>query len=126
MSEGIFFVVELQLRPGQVNDLRRIGREMVGLAHDNEPGTLNYEYFVTPDGMTCHIYERYVNPAAVLEHSKSFPNDLGKAGQAFRPVRLSTYGALTQEIREQRIDPIIEAVPGFSLVELQPLSGFAR
>lgn len=126
MDESVSFLVELQLEAGQLDDLRHVARQMVRLAQDNEPGTLNYEYYVTPDARTCHIYERYASTAAVLEHSKSFPEQLGQAGQAFRPLRLSAYGSVTPDIREQRIDPIIRAVPGFTVVELEPFSGFAR
>jgi quinol monooxygenase YgiN len=125
-SESVFFVVELEVKPNQIDDIRDVAREMVELAHNNEPGTLNYEYYLNREAGLCHIYERYASPAALQVHSTSFPQELQARAQAFRPVRLSAYGALTSEIREQRIDPIANAVPGFTAQFFEPLSGFAR
>jgi len=126
MDNETFFVVELAIEPGQLGDLRSVAQEMVNLARKNEPGTLDYQYFLTQDQTVCHIYERYTDPAAVLQHSTSFPRGLGERGQAFRPVRLSAYGNVTDAIREQRIDPIRQAIPGFAPLFLHPLAGFAR
>lgn len=126
MSENLFFVVELEVKPDQIADLKQVAEEMVGLAKQNEPGTLNYEYFFNKDAGLCHIYERYVSPAALQAHSSSFPQGLQMRSQAFRPLRMSAYGSLPDEIREQRIDPISRAVPGFTASFFAPLSGFAR
>lgn len=126
MSDNIFFVVELALEPGQADELRAVASEMVDLARQNEPGTLNYEYFITDDGRVCHIYERYADAAAYMAHSASFPESLSQRGRAFRPTRLSAYGRLSDEILRQRIDPVRRAVPGLAPVLLEPLSGFAR
>lgn len=126
MSDNVFFVVELEVAPGQIADLKEVAAEMVALARANEPGTLNYEYFYNPDAGVCHIYERYVDPAALELHSVSFPEELQARSHAFRPLRLSAYGKLPPEIRAQRVDPISAAVPGFSSSFFEPLSGFAR
>lgn len=126
MSEDLFFVVELEVKPHQIDDLKEVASEMVGLAKANEPGTRNYEYFLNKDAGICHIYERYDSPAALQAHSGSFPQELQTRSQAFRPLRLSAYGTIPNELREQRISPISKAVPGFIASFFDPLSGFAR
>jgi quinol monooxygenase YgiN len=126
MSDTVAFIVELELKPGQVEDLRAVMDEMAARARDDEPGTLNYEWFVTEDGTACHIYERYANAAAAVVHSATFPEELSKRGQAFLPTRLTAYGELTPEILDKRIEPLKQALPGISVVLLRPLGGFAR
>lgn len=126
MGEQLFFVVELDVKPSQLDDLRAVASEMVGLAKDNEPGTLNYEYFFNAEAGVCHIYERYASPAALEVHSASFPQELQERGQAFRPLRLSAYGTLPSALRAQRVDPIEKAVPGFTASFFEPVTGFAR
>jgi len=125
MSDNVFFVVELAVGPGQADELRSVMRDMVE-ATRAEPGTLNYEWFVSADGTVCHIYERYADPAAAVVHSAAFPPELMQRSQAFRPTRLTAYGTMTEEIRAKRIDPLLVAVPGISLVILGPLGGFTR
>jgi quinol monooxygenase YgiN len=126
MSDNVFFVVELEIKPVQLDDLRSVALEMVDLSRENEPGTLNYEYFLSRDGSVCHIYERYADTSAVLAHNRSYPADLSQRGMAFRPTRLTAYGTVTDAIRAERIDSIEKAIPAFSAVYLQPLAGFAR
>lgn len=125
-DSNVFFVVELDVQPGQLDDLRRVGREMVGLAQDNEPGTLNYEYFLSGDGTRCHIYERYVDSNALLSHSLSFPEELQQRAQAFRPLRLTAYGNVPSAVRNTRIDSIRTLVPEFEVAYFSRLSGLAR
>jgi quinol monooxygenase YgiN len=38
-----------------------------------EPGALNYEWFISEDGTSCHIYERYADSAAAMVHMGHFP-----------------------------------------------------
>ena len=45
MSDSVFFVLELEVKPGQIDNLRTVMREMVELTR-LEPGTLNYEWFL--------------------------------------------------------------------------------
>ena len=40
MSDNVFFIVELDVKPGQIDDLRSVMREMAELTRAHEPGTL--------------------------------------------------------------------------------------
>jgi len=126
MSDSIFFVVELEVQSGQVDELRSVMEEMVRVTQADEPGTLNYEWFLVADGSACHIFERYADSAAAVVHSQTFPPELGERAQAFRPTRLTAYGTLTDEIRRERIAPLLAAVPELELVVVDPLGGFTR
>lgn len=117
MSNNVFFVLELEVKPGQAEGLRAVMREMLDLTR-TEPGTLNYEWFLSDDGTSCHIYERYVDSEAVMAHGATFPENLNERFQAFRPTRLTVYGKVTAALRE--------AVGGFAPSFLQPLGGFTR
>lgn len=126
MSESIFFVVELQVGADRVDALRSILDEMAAITQRDEPGTLNYEWFLTEDGATGFIYERYADSGAAVVHSRTFPPELMQRSMAFLPTRLTAYGTLTDEIRKQRIEPLLAAVPGITFVALEPGGGFAR
>jgi quinol monooxygenase YgiN len=126
MSDSVFFVVELEVKPGQIDQLQSVMEEMAAVTQADEPGTLNYEWFLTDDGSACYIFERYANPDAAVVHSRTFPPELSRRAMAFLPTRLTAYGKLTGAIRRQRIDPLLAAVPGISLVVVEPLGGFAR
>jgi len=126
MSESIFFVVELEVGADRVDELRSILDEIATVTRRDEPGTLNYEWFLTEDGAACSIYERYADSAAAVVHSRTFPPELMQRAMAFLPTRLTAYGTVTDEIRKQRIEPLLAAVPGIDFVALEPGGGFAR
>ena len=117
MSDNVFFVLELEIKPGQIDALRTVMREMVDLTR-LEPGTLNYEWFLSDDGASCHIYERYADSGAVLAHGTTFPENLNERFIAFQPTRLTVYGRANEAARE--------AVSALAPTFLQPLGGFVR
>ena len=126
MSDGIFFVVELEVGADRVEELRSILDEMAAITERDEPGTLAYEWFLTDDRSACFIYERYADSNAAVVHSQTFPEGLGRRAMAFLPTRLTAYGTVTDDIRTRRIEPLLAAVPGIQLVTLDPGGGFAR
>ena len=126
MSESIFFVVELQVGPGRAEELRGILDEMAAITQRDEPGTLAYEWFLTEDERACFIYERYADSSAAVVHSRTFPEELGRRAMAFLPTRLTAYGTITDEIQEQRIEPLLAALPDIEFLSLDRGGGFAR
>ena len=61
VSDNVFWVVELAIIPGQLDAFKALMNEMVAATQADEPGALNYEWFISEDGTTCHIYERYAD-----------------------------------------------------------------
>ena len=77
MSEEVSWHVELAIKPGRLDELRALTDEM-GAAARLEPGTLDYQRFVTEHGEFLHIYERYANSATALTHLKNFTARFGE------------------------------------------------
>jgi len=125
-QESIFFVVELEVGADRVEELRSILDEMAAITRRDEPSTLAYEWFLTEDRGACFIFERYADSEAAVKHSRTFPEELGRRAMAFLPRRLTAYGAITDEIRTQRIEPLLAALPEIDFVVLDPGGGFAR
>jgi quinol monooxygenase YgiN len=117
MNDKVFFVLELEVKPGQIDDLRTVMREMLDLTRA-EPGTLNYEWFLSDDGTSCHIFERYADSGAVLVHGTTFPENLNARFLAFKPARLTVYGNASESLRE--------ALSAFEPTFMEPLGGFLR
>lgn len=96
-----------------------MSNEMVSAPRANEPGTLSYEWSVSADGRTCHIYERYTGSAAVMTHLQAFGSRFaGRFLEILRPVRFLVFGAPDAAVRE--------ALADFAPVYMQPVGGFTR
>src|SRR5258705_4370861 len=70
MTEHISWVNELAVKDGKRETFRELMEEMVSGARD-QPGTLSYEWYISSDGGTVHVVERYADSAAVVAHPGS-------------------------------------------------------
>jgi quinol monooxygenase YgiN len=118
MSENVLGITVVQIKPGQLDNFRAVVKDLVAATRANEPGAMAYEYFVSPDGTTCHIYERYVDSAAVMAHLANFSQFAEQFMAAVEMTGVTLYGDPSDELRE--------AVSGLNPVILQPMDGFAR
>jgi (4S)-4-hydroxy-5-phosphonooxypentane-2,3-dione isomerase len=81
MSEQISWHVELAIKPGQLKSFLALTGEMVASTR-REHGVLGYQRFVSEDGKTVHIYERYADCAAALMHLKTFAQTFAERFQS--------------------------------------------
>ena len=70
MTGRVSWVNELAVKDGKLESFRELMEEMVSGAK-NEPGTLSYEWYISPDGGAVHVVETYADSAAVVAHHVS-------------------------------------------------------
>jgi quinol monooxygenase YgiN len=105
MTHEIAWHVELAVRPGQLESFRELTVEMVDFA-TNEPGVLAYERFVSADGGTVHVYERYENAAAAIAHLRNFASQFaGRFSALADRKRFTVFGVPNPEL-EAMLDPL--------------------
>jgi quinol monooxygenase YgiN len=113
------WIVKLTIKAGQFDNFKTLTDEMVRAIQENEPGTLNYELFISPDKASCHIYEQYADAQAFKAHLDNF-NQLfaSRFAAAVDVGRFTVYGDPNDEIRA--------VLAGFGAVIMMPLVGFRR
>lgn len=118
MSNTVSWNLQLAVREGQLNAARSLMEEMVASTLE-ESGAQGYEWFLSEDGKTCHINERYADSDAVLIHAGSFGSKFAERFMAcFEPTGLSVYGEPSAEARA--------ALDGLGAHYFGPLGGFSR
>ena len=118
MGEQVSWVVELAVKPGELENFRALMDEMVESTR-GEPGALSYEWFVSEDGRVVHICERYADSAAAAAHLGTFGEKFaGRFLAMVEPTRFTVYGDPSDEARR--------ALGGFGATYLGPFGGFAR
>ena len=118
MASTVSWNLQLSVRDGQLDKARALMAEMVD-ATRAEAGTLGYEWFLSADGGTCHICERYVDSDAALAHLGHFGvNFAERFLGCFEPTGLSVYGDPSAEARG--------ALDGFGAAYLGTFGGFSR
>jgi quinol monooxygenase YgiN len=112
MSEQLSWLLEVTILPGKLADFRAVAKDLIANTQP-EPGTLDYEWHLSPDNTTCHIFERYRDSAAMIQHVGGF----GFLASC-RPTRFSVYGDLSAEAKT--------ALADLGPVYFSGLGGFSR
>jgi len=117
MSDQISWLLEVEILPGKLDDFRAVARDLIA-STEPEPGTFDYEWHLSPDEKTAHIFERYADSAAMIKHVEGFGNFAARFMAACRPVRFSIYGKPNAEAKA--------ALADLGPVYFSELGGFSR
>ena len=119
MSDAVHWVLELNVKDGQLDAFKALAREMSEATQADEPGATHYEWFTDADGKTVHITERYADSAATMIHLGNFGAKFAERFLAcVDPARLTVYGDPSAEVRG--------ALAGFGAAHMTQFAGFAR
>ena len=119
MKNNIYWILEVTIKQGEFNNFKALMKEQIETTQANEPGTLNYEWSITADKQSCHIYERYVDSAAAITHLESFEEKFAERFMAVaKPTRHVVYGTPNDELKE--------VLSGSGAMFMAPFGGFAR
>jgi quinol monooxygenase YgiN len=99
MADQISWQVELAIKPGQLDNFRALTREMVEFTQA-EAGVLIYERFISADGATVYVYERYADSAAAVAHLQAFRQHFGERfASLVERKRFTVFGAPSVALR---------------------------
>jgi quinol monooxygenase YgiN len=118
MSSVLSWNLQVSVPDGRGDDVRALMDEMVESTRA-EPGALGYEWFLSADGSTCHICERYVDSGAAVSHLGGFGSKFAERFlECLAPTGLHVYGEPSDEARA--------IFDGFGAVYLGTFGGFSR
>jgi quinol monooxygenase YgiN len=99
-ADQVSWMVHLSVRPHRLELFKSLTREMVD-ATRQERGVLSYERFISDDGSTIHVYERYEVSAAAIDHLLEFRRRFSERfSTMIDRIQFVVYGNPTKELRE--------------------------
>jgi quinol monooxygenase YgiN len=118
MENHVSWVLEATIKPGQLDAFTELRDEMVA-GTSTEPQTLNYEWYMSADGNTVHLFEKYADSEAMIAHVTGFMEKwAGRFMGCVEPTRFTVYGDPSPAARE--------LLAAFGGTYLAPWGGFAR
>jgi quinol monooxygenase YgiN len=118
MQNHVSWVLESAVKPGKLGSFKELMGEMVA-GTSVEPGTLNYEWYISRDEGTVHLFEKYADSEAMVTHVSGFMEKwAGRFLECVDPTRFTVYGDPSEAARE--------LLAGFGPTYLAPWGGFAR
>jgi quinol monooxygenase YgiN len=117
-SPYVSWLLELKIGPGKLEEFCSVARDLIAQTQ-NEPGTLDYEWSLSADGTTAHIFERYANSEALVLHvTQGFAQHADRFMAACTPTHMTVYGKPTDEAKA--------AIGDLGPAYFEPLGGFSR
>ena len=117
MSESTSWLLELEIRDGQKDNFDSLMKEMISSTQE-EPGALDFEWSVSENKKSCHLFERYADSSAVMNHLATFGQKFADRFFAMlKPVRFTVYGAPGDDVKKALADfhpAYMDSVGGFS------------
>ncbi|MFY0652071.1 MAG: antibiotic biosynthesis monooxygenase [Cyclobacteriaceae bacterium] len=104
MSNQIAWVLQLDILEGQLDAFKTLMNEMVDATQSNEPDTLGYEWWISDDNSSCHIYERYTNSEAVMVHLTAFGAFAERFMSCASPTGFTVYGNPDETVKAALTD----------------------
>ena len=93
------------IHQGKADDFMRLARRSMEITREKDSGTLQYDWFMSPDRTECVLRERYRDSAAVFEHAAN----LGELMPEFMAVCV-----LAVEIYGSPSDELLQALAGLA------------
>jgi len=119
MAEHVYWILEVEIKPDQTDNFKAVAAEMVEATKQDEPGALNYEWSLSPNGKTCHILERYEDSAATMVHMQNFGRKFAKRlMEVCTPTKCTLYGSPS--------DDVVQALAPMAPIQMSSVSGFSR
>ena len=118
MEGHVSWVIELAIKDDSLDTFTDLRDEMVS-GTGTEPQTLGYEWYISADRRTVHIFEKYASSDSMISHVEGF---LQKWAERFltcvEVTRFVVYGDPSPGARE--------LLDGFRPEYLGPWAGFSR
>ena len=118
MESHVSWVIELAVKDGALDSFTELMHEMVA-GTSEEPNTLGYEWYISEDEGTVHIFEKYADSEAMIVHVTGFLEKwAARFLECVDPTRFVVYGNPSPAARE--------LLGGFGPTYLGPWGGFSR
>jgi quinol monooxygenase YgiN len=109
---------ELAVQKGREAELRALMAEMSEATERDEPGTLDYEWYLTDDGRRLQLFERYADADVAMTHLATFGDRyMRRFFAVLAPERMTVYGAPDDRVRAglaQLVPQVMARAAGFS------------
>ena len=71
-SDDITFIIDLKINQNTNEDLNVFVEEITQNVIDKEDFCLEYAYYLSDDGVSVTLYEKYINSDAAIKHGQNF------------------------------------------------------
>ena len=116
----IYFRAEFTIEEGKTGEYKKLVEDMSRMVEANEPGTLNYQFYIDESETKCIVNETYANSEAIFAHIA------GVASQTILPKIFMVSRISKHDVCGNPSKELQKVLTGFGSQTYIPLAGFNR
>ena len=99
---NIHIRAEVTIEEGKKEEYMKLIKDIIRTVEANEPGTINYQFYLDKSETECIIWETYTNSEALLAHINGVASQtiLPKIHGVSKIIRLEVYGNPSDELQK--------------------------
>jgi len=111
---------EFNIEKGKIEEFKKLIQDMSRMVKNNEPDTINYQFYLNGSETKCMVHETYTNSESVLDHITGVASKtiLPKIFNIAKLNRLDVYGNPSEELQK--------ALTNFDSQTFNLFTGFSR
>ena len=86
-----------KIQPDKTEEFKALAASCIQIVQQQDTGTLQYDWFYSPDGLECKVRETYASSDALLEHISHVGENIGKFLE-IAEFSVEMYGAPTEKL----------------------------
>ena len=93
---------EFNIEKGKIEEFKKLIQDMSIMVENNEPDTINYQFYLNKSETKCMVHETYTNSESTLAHVTSIASKtiLPKIFNISKLIRLDVYGNPSEELQK--------------------------
>ena len=111
---------EFTIEKGKIEEFKKVIQDMSRMVENNEPDTINYQFYLNIYETKCMVHETYTNSESVLAHITGVASKtiLPKIFNISKLKRLDVYGNPSEELQN--------VITSFNSQTFNLFTGFSR
>jgi len=111
---------EFNIERGKIEEFKKLIQDMSRMVENNEPDTINYQFYINRSETKCIVHETYTNSESVLAHVTGVASKtiLPKIFNIAKLNRLDVYGNPSEDLQK--------VLTGFNSQIFNLSAGFSR
>ena len=93
---------EFTIENGKIEEFKKLIQDMSRMVENNEPDTINYQFYLDRSETKCMVHETYTNSESTLAHITGIASKtiLPKIFNISKLIRLDVYGNPSEELQK--------------------------
>lgn len=100
---NIQVTARFQIHKGKLDEFKRVADQCISVTKENDPNTLQYDWFFNPDQTECVVREKYTDSSSVFAHLQNL-GSLFNEITGLADITIEVFGEPSEDLHRAAAD----------------------